>query len=321
MRRKPAKTDIAPAQIRHPASFSRKYSNPASDTAPLLPGLPHLLTFLPMAQLDQYLARIGHLGPVKPDLATLIGLHHAQAMSVPYEGIDVYSNIRLDHSLDGIFRKIVDNRRGGWCYESNGLLGWALKNVGFNVMRAAAGVYRSQRGDSAMGNHVVLLVRLDQTYLADLGLGDALRAPIPLAEGTHHQGPHSFRLEKLPGGYWRFHNHALGSPTDFDFRDAPADEALLSHKCSFLQTSATSAFVETFECIAMRPTTSLTILGRVLRHTGLDSVEKRLIASPDEMTTILARDFGITNVSIPPIWPRILARHAQLFSSEDAIPV
>jgi N-hydroxyarylamine O-acetyltransferase len=274
-----------------------------------------------MGQLDQYLARIGHLGPVKPDLATLTSLHRAQALSVPYEGIDVYSGIPLDHSLEGIFRKIVENRRGGWCYESNGLLGWALQTVGFTVTRAAAGVYRSQRGDSALGNHVVLLVRLDQTHLADLGLGDALRAPIPLSEGIHHHGPHSFRLEKLQGGYWRFHNHAMGSPTDFDFRDTPADEDLLSQKCSFLQTSPTSAFVETFECIAMRPTTSLTILGRVLRHTGLNGVEKRLIASPAEMTAILARDFGISNAPILRVWPRILARHAQLFGSEDAIPV
>lgn len=273
-----------------------------------------------MAQLDQYLARIGHHGPVKPDLATLISIHRAQAMSVPYEGIDVYSGIPLDHSHDGIFRKIVENRRGGWCYESNGLLGWALQTVGFNVMRAAAGVYRSQRGDTALGNHVILLVRLDQTYLADLGLGDALRVPIPLSEGIHDHGPHSFRLEKLPDGYWRFHNHALGSPTDFDFRDAPADEDLLSQRCSFLQTSSVSAFVETFECIAMRPTTSLTILGRVLRATSPNGIEKRLITSPDEMAAILARDFGITNAPINRVWPRILARHAQLFGSEDAIP-
>ena len=82
----------------------------------------------------------------------------------------------------------------------------------------------------------------------------------------------------------------------------------------------TSAFVETFECIAMRPDTSLTILGRVLRNTGPDGVEKRLIASPIEMTAILARDFGITNAPIHRVWPRILARHGRLFGSEDAIP-
>lgn len=274
-----------------------------------------------MAHLDHYLARIGHLGPVRPDLATLISLHRAQAMSVPYEGIDVYSGTPLDHSLDGIFRKIIKNRRGGWCYESNGLLGWALQAVGFTVMRAAAGVYRSQRGDAALGNHVILLVRLDQTYLADLGLGDALRAPIPLSEGIHNDGPHSFRLEKLPDGYWRFHNHALGSPADFDFLDLPADEALLSQKCSFLQTSPTSAFVENFQCIMMRPDTSLSILGRVLRRTEINGVEKRLIASADEMTTILASDFNITDVAIRTIWPRILARHGQLFGSENALPI
>lgn len=271
-----------------------------------------------MPDLSAYLDRIGYHGAFAPDLRTLVAVHRAQALSVPYDGIDVYRGIALDHSIEAIFDKIVRRRRGGWCYETNGLLGWALKKIGFDVVRATSAVYRSTRGDSTLGNHVVLLVRLEQTYLADLGLGDALRDPIALREGTHQQGPLSFRLEKLADGYWRFHNHALGSPTDFDFRDEPADEALLAGQCAWLQRDPESFFLQNFECIKMQPAASSAILGRVLRHTDAIGVTKHLIASPEEMTDILRGEFGLTDLPINTLWQKILARHAQVFGTDGA---
>ena len=271
-----------------------------------------------MPDLSAYLDRIGYHGAFAPDLRTLVAVHRAQALSVPYDGIDVYSGIALDHRIEAIYEKIVRRGRGGWCYEANGLLGWALKRIGFDVVRATAAVYRSTRGDSALGNHVVLLVRLEQTYLADLGLGDALRDPIALREGMHQQGPLTFRLEKLADGYWRFHNHALGSPTDFDFCDEPADEALLAAQCKWLQRDPDSFFLQNFECIMMLPAASSAILGRVLRHTDAVGVTKHLIASPEGMTDILKREFGLADLPIKALWPKILARHTEVFGTGGA---
>ena len=271
-------------------------------------------------KLQNYLDRISYRGPLTADLQTLFAIHKAQALSVPYEAIDVLAGVTPDHSIEAIFDKIVRRRRGGWCYETNGLLGWALQQAEFEVHRAVAGVYRKDRGDSALGNHVVLLIKLDQTYLADLGLGDALREPLILREGEHVQGALVFRLEKLPDGYWRLHNHVLGNPTSFDFKDVPADEELLTAKAAALRVDPESFFVQNFECIMMRENSSVAILGRVLRFTSLAGVEKQLIASSDHMEQVLSQHFGIEGVDVRALWPKLLYRHEVVFGAEGAVP-
>lgn len=269
-------------------------------------------------QLDAYLERIGYRGPLAPTLQCLTAIHHCQALNVPYENLDVQLGVPVGQDIAAIFDKIVNRRRGGWCYEMNGLLGWALREIGFDVMRAVGGVHRRDRGDSALGNHLILLVRLDQTYLADLGLGDGIREPIPVAEGSFRQGNLEFRLERLTDGYWRFHNHGFGNPATADFRDAPADEALLGAKVQFLQTSPDSVFVQNLAVEMMRPDSLLTLTGRVLVEKTANGASKIVLNSPQEIERALATEFGIRKVTIEPIWPKICARHAEVFG--DAGP-
>ncbi len=269
-------------------------------------------------QLSAYLDRIGYRGTIAPTLECLTGIHRCQALSVPYENLDVQLGVPLGQDIEAIFDKIVMRRRGGWCYEMNGLLGWALREIGFDVMRVASGVRRKERGDSAVGNHLVLLVRLDRTYLADLGLGDGIREPIPVEEGSFRQGALTFRLEHLADGYWRFHNHGNANPPTADFRSQPADEALLQAKVQFLQTSPESVFVQNLAFEMMRPESLTSITGRVLTEKSAGGVKKTLLNSPEEMELALVRDFGINGVTIAPIWQKICARHEQIFGGVAA---
>lgn len=269
-------------------------------------------------QLSAYLERIGYQGDVAPTLACLTGIHRCQALSVPYENLDVQLGVPVGQDIEAIFDKIVNRRRGGWCYEMNGLLGWALREIGFDVMRVASAVRRRERGDSAVGNHLVLLVQLERAYLADLGLGDGIREPIPVEEGSFQQGALTFRLEHLADGYWRFHNHERANPPTADFRDAPADEGLLRAKLQFLQTSPESVFVQNLAFEMMRPESLTSITGRMLSEKSAGGVKKILLNSPEEMELALATGFGIRDVSIVPIWQKICARHEQIFGSLEA---
>lgn len=267
-------------------------------------------------RLNAYLERIGLSGPLPPTLATLTAVHRAQAFAIPYEGLDIQAGVPLDLDPERIFDKLVVRRRGGWCYETNGLLAWALGEIGFEVRRCVAGVYRRERGDAALGNHLTLIATLDRPWLCDLGLGDGLRGPIPLAEGPHRDGRLEFRLERLADGYWRFHNHAFGAPETFDFSESPADEALFLRQNAFLQSDPSSHFVQNAEVILMEPENSLTLLGRVLRRTTPEGVEKQLIDTPEALESLLCGHFGITGVEISRLWPRIAARHQVLFGAE-----
>lgn len=268
-------------------------------------------------RLSDYLERIGLAGPLPPTLATLTAVHRAQAFAIPYEGLDIQQGVALDLDPERIFDKLVRQRRGGWCYETNGLLAWALGELGFEIRRCVAGVYRRERGDAALGNHLTLIATLDQPYLCDLGLGDGLRGPIPLREGPHRDGALAFRLERLTDGYWRFHNHAFGAPETFDFSTEPADEALFLRQNAFLQSDPASHFVQNAEVILMGPENSLTLLGRVLRRTTPEGVEKQLIATPEAFESLLSDHFGIKGVDISRLWPRILARHVALFGDDQ----
>ena len=92
----------------------------------------------------------------------------------------------------------------------NGLLGWALNEIGFTVTRMAGAVGRTERGEISHGNHLVLRIDLDRPYIADVGFGDGTLEPVALVAGPMTVAGYDFRLEQLDADWWRFHNHALG---------------------------------------------------------------------------------------------------------------
>lgn len=269
-------------------------------------------------ELQAYLDRIGYQGAVAPTRECLVAIHRCHALAVPYENLDVQLGLPVSQDIGAIYDKIVTRRRGGWCYEMNGLLGWALSQAGFDVQRVTGGVFRRERGDAALGNHLVLLVHLDRTYVADLGLGDGIREPLPLEEGRYVQGSLEFRLENLGSGYWRLHNHGFGHPADWDFHQDAADEPLLDATCSRLQRDPASTFVLNLDCELMRADSLVTLTGRVLRHKTAAGTEKTVMRTVDDMHAVLAAHFGITGVDLAPVWPKIVARHEDLFGTVEA---
>lgn len=271
--------------------------------------------------LNAYLARIGLAARPHPDLAGLTAIHRAQALAVPYEAIDVHLGLQVTQDLPAILDKIVRRRRGGWCYETNGLLGWALAECGFAVRRATGAVHRRERGAETEGNHVALIVTLPQgEYLADLGVADFLREPLPLREGTYEHDGMQFQTKRLSDGWWRVQNDPAAIPDDFDFHPGPADEALIARQHTFLNHDPASAFVQTFEAISMRAGGSDMVIGRVLTEREGAAKRQRLIADADELGHILRSLFGLDVPGVDAAWPRIVQRHAEVFGAPDAPP-
>jgi N-hydroxyarylamine O-acetyltransferase len=95
--------------------------------------------------LGAYLERIGWNGDARSDLATLAALLDAHMTRIPFENLDVLlgRGIRLD--LDGLQRKLVDARRGGYCFEHATLFAAALEALGFAPIRHAAALRRAYR--------------------------------------------------------------------------------------------------------------------------------------------------------------------------------
>ena len=130
--------------------------------------------------VDAYLERIGYEGPREPTIETLTGLHRAHMLSVPFENLDIHLGRRLVLDRPVNFAKIVDHRRGGWCYELNGLFGWLLEQLGFRVFPSEANFVLARRPGVDQGPVARALAARDilVRHFAQPGLEDALRITV-----------------------------------------------------------------------------------------------------------------------------------------------
>jgi N-hydroxyarylamine O-acetyltransferase len=271
-------------------------------------------------KLQSYLDRIGFRGVARADLGTLRALHRLHLEHIPYENLDVAMGRRVSIDIAPIFEKIVTQRRGGWCYEMNGLLGWALEEVGFKVTRMAGGVMRAAMGDAVVGNHLVLRVDLDWPYLADVGFGDGMLEPVPISTHAFRHDFLEYRLEDMGGEWWRFHNHPAGGAASFDFELKPAERSVLANKCEWLQTAPESNFV--LNAVVQRHAHDrLSMMrGRTLKVLTPTGTNERLINSADEYVATLKSEFELDLPEAHALWPKIVARHELLFGGPAAKP-
>ena len=109
--------------------------------------------------LPAYLRRINYRGEQSPTAATLRELHRAHLLAVPFENLDIHLGRTILLDQDALFDKIVTRRRGGFCYELNGLFALLLRGLGFEVTLLAAGVARATGGFGPEFDHLTLLVR------------------------------------------------------------------------------------------------------------------------------------------------------------------
>lgn len=137
--------------------------------------------------LEKYFNRVGYKGSTTVSVETLKGIHAAQVFSIPFENLTVHEShninnpnsfIQLDE--DALFKKLVVNKRGGYCHENNELLALVLTQLGFQVDRLAARVLTAP---NLPITHKLLLVTIGaQQWIADAGFGRyGLFEPIPLA--------------------------------------------------------------------------------------------------------------------------------------------
>jgi N-hydroxyarylamine O-acetyltransferase len=240
--------------------------------------------------------------------------------NVPFENLDVQLGRALTTKVEDAYDKIVTAGRGGWCYEQNGLFGWALSQIGFDVRRIAASVMRAQRGHSSDANHLTLLVNVpndDRRWLADVGFGGSLLQPIPLQEASHCHAPFALGLRQLDDGCWQFWERLGADEFSFDFRDVPADERALSARCRDLQTNPESSFVQTFVCQLRRPDHHLVLRGRVFSIVTSEFKRERVLESADELVATLSDEFGLIAPEEARLWEKICERHLQFLAQNQ----
>lgn len=263
-------------------------------------------------KLEAYLNRIGLTGPRTPTFDSLSAVHYAHLRAIPYENLDIHLGKPILLGENHFFQKLVLERRGGWCYEMNGLLAWALRELGFRLDYLAGAVPRASAGPNAGGNHLVLLVHLPEgDFIADVGFGDGFLRPIPLKEGTYVQDGFAFRLERGPeDGRWTMHNHEHGAAQTYDFSLEPHKLADFSGRCEWLQTSPESGFVGKTVCQRPVPGGVITLREAVFKRVARDGVSQRVIETEAEYDRVLREEFGL-EIDVSELWPKVHRRHLE----------
>ena len=149
--------------------------------------------------IEAYLQRIRHTGEVRSTEATLRSLHRAHLFTVPFENLDISLGRKIICDETRILNKIVDERRGGFCYELNGAFAALLQASGFQVTLLSARVAREDGSYGPEFDHLTLRVDLEEPWLADVGFGEGFQDPLRLESGMEQpQNGRVYRLTSRP---------------------------------------------------------------------------------------------------------------------------
>ena len=162
-----------------------------------------------MIAAAQYLQRIGvDSGEQPADLARLRELQIAHLLTVPFENLDVFDRRGVTTDLAWSLPKVVERRRGGWCFELNGAFGWLLSEGGYDVSYVSCQVFGADGWGPPL-DHCALVVQLDgERWFVDVGFGDCCMVPVRMEDGEHDAVPRRVRFA-LDGDSFRMSELAL----------------------------------------------------------------------------------------------------------------
>jgi N-hydroxyarylamine O-acetyltransferase len=242
-----------------------------------------------------YLHRIGYTGPIAPTLETLRRIHRAHLETVPFENLDIAIGRPIVLDENRFVRKVVEENRGGFCYELNGALAALLREMGFHVTLLSA---RAPRKDGSPGpefDHLTLRVDLADPWLVDVGFGECFLEPLLLKQGIEQkQDLATFRIREgdswltverqQPDSSWK---------TEYLFTLAPRHLEEFADMCHYHQTSPESHFTQKRLATRATSTGRVTLSDIRLIVTENGSRQERVLASEAEWKETIKKTFGL----------------------------
>lgn len=249
--------------------------------------------------IDAYFERIGYAGARAPTLETLKALHYAHALSIPFENLDVLAKRPPKLDLASLQRKLVTEKRGGYCFEVNALFAAVLRELGFNVTTLIGRVrWLAPEDVDTARSHMLMLVELPEgTYLADVGFGGlTMTGPIRFETGIEQETPHEprrlldhedgFELQAKIAGAWT---------SIYRFTREPHRRSDYEVASWYTATHPASIFVQFLIAGLPQEGKWLSLFNREFKVRQLDGgVETRILDSADEIAEVLETHFGVT---------------------------
>ena len=245
--------------------------------------------------IKRYLERIAYVGPTSPTLEVLSSLQMLHLLNVPFENLDIHRKTKID--LTNLFDKIVTRRRGGFCYELNGLFYELLIQIGFTVKMVSARVYDGKGNYGAEFDHMALIVQImGDSYLADVGFGEFLFFPMKIELNKDISDPRGiFRIETFD----EFYQVVKKKNTDgsfipeyiFSAKERRLEE--FNEMCNYHQTNIASHFTQKRICSLPTANGRITLTGNTLKVTENGEVRETVLNNEEEVAQKLWDHFEI----------------------------
>ena len=224
------------------------------------------------------------------NLAELQSLH---MQNIPFENLDVIRRTPIYLNLESIYDKIVNQHRGGYCYELNGLFHWLLEQLGFDAKLISATVQKPDGTWSKADTHAAILVKLDTLYLVDAGFGDSTISPIPLGGERHTDHSGIYRVEQVDDIFYDLIRENDGAEKVlYRFSTEEKQLADFHEGCVFNQVSQESPFTHADLVTRATPDGRITLSGSQLTRSENGQKEKTELTAA-EKKKVLKEEFGI----------------------------
>lgn len=249
---------------------------------------------------DAYLSRIGLLpGNLEPNDEVLRLLQRSHLLTVPFENLDIHWKRPIVLDVAKFYQKIVGERRGGFCYELNGLFNQLLRSLGFKTRLISARVFNGVEHGPEY-DHAAIIVTIDEDkYLADVGFGDFSTEPLRFSLGAEQHDPAGmfiirrfddeyFEVAKREGAEWK---------SEYVFKDLPRELSEFTEMCDFQQYSSESHFTKGKLCSILTEDGRKTLTeNKFLLTIGQERREEKIETS-EAFSLVLLREFGIVDSS------------------------
>ncbi|MBT2368302.1 arylamine N-acetyltransferase [Streptomyces sp. ISL-10] len=257
---------------------------------------------LPQRTVDAYLRRIGADRPARADAAALRELQLRHLHTVPFENLSIHRGENLVLADEPLVAKIVEARRGGFCYELNGAFAALLRALGFTVTLYQARVFGQGGRLGIPYDHLTLRVEtVDGTgpWLADVGFGDHSHHPLALDDREDQQDPAGvFRI--VDGGRYGDLDLLRGGKPQFRVDTRPRELADFEAGAWYHRTSPASHFTQSLVCSRLTPEGRVTLSGRKLVVTEHGERHERQLSDDAAVLAAYQEQFGLVLDRLPP---------------------
>jgi len=251
--------------------------------------------------IKEYLNRINYKGNLIPELAVLRELQEKHLLNVPFENLDIHYGKPIELEIVKFYKKIVTEKRGGFCYELNGLFQDLLNKLGFKSKIISARVFDSEK--RAFGeeyDHLAIVVELNQfEYLVDVGFGEFAFNPLLLEPDKIQQDPRSnFIIETKSDSYIVLKIKDDVKNIEYKFINKERALCEFHGMCEYHQTSPNSHFTQ--KKLISKPTYNgrITITGNILKITEDGIIQKSIEIEKENYAKQLYKWFAIDELKI-----------------------